>query len=202
MCGVHVWHVRVFRQAEMEALRTLVFDYASYIRRNPNTLLTKFLGCYCIHMYGKQIFFTVMTNMLFSSDRAVHDTYDLKGSTVHRSATKPKTGALAFCKHCKHNYRVGKRNERCPARLRHPHVARQTLKDNDLKFKIRLGPKRAAIIDQIRRDAEFLRDHGIMDYSLLLGVHRAKFRIQSGAGGVSCVARAAAAAAAAWQPVL
>ena len=144
--------VKTLTKGEMDVLHSIVLDYCSYIRSNPNTLLTKFLGAYSITMYGKDIYFTVMTNMLYSSDRTVHDVYDLKGSTVNRSASKPKAGTLAFCKHCNSNFRVGKKNEMCPARLRHRHVARQTLKDNDLKFKVRLGERREPIVDQIVQD--------------------------------------------------
>jgi len=32
-------------------LDTLVHEYCGYIRNNPDTLLTKFLGSYCITMY-------------------------------------------------------------------------------------------------------------------------------------------------------
>ena len=75
-----------------------------------------------------------------------------QGSTVNRSAKPPSAGSLAFCQYCKRNFRVGKRGARCPARLRHPHVARQTLKDNDLKFKLRLGLRTETVIQQIRQD--------------------------------------------------
>lgn len=38
--------------------------------------------------------------------------------------------------------------------------------------KIRLGPeKRKLFVEQIEKDAQFLADHNIMDYSLLLGIH-------------------------------
>lgn len=44
--------------------------------------------------------------------------------------------------------------------------------EGDLKTKIELRPgKNAKIISNIKRDSTFLMEHGIMDYSLLLGVH-------------------------------
>jgi hypothetical protein len=42
------------------------------------------------------------------------------------------------------------------------------MKDNDLKYKLRLHPVVArALLDQLREDSLFLRDLGVMDYSLL-----------------------------------
>lgn len=175
--------VKTLTRTELVVLRGMLHEYCAYIQNRPNSLLTKFLGCYSVRLYGKTLYFCVMTNMLFSGDRKAQDVYDLKGSRVNRSAGPPAKGSLAYCRHCSSNFRVGKRGERCPARLRHPHVAVQTLKDNDLKFKLRLGAKRRLILAQIEEDASFLRNHGIMDYSLLLGVCRAKFRVHGDSGG-------------------
>ena len=65
---------------------------------------------------------------------------------------------------------------KCPYVVGGHHEPKVTMKDNDLKFKLRL-PKDIGnkIIIQSRKDADFLRDIGIMDYSLLLGVNRAEF---------------------------
>ena len=49
-------------------------------------------------------------------------------------------------------------------------------KDNDLKYKIVVHPRRKfSVGHQLRMDSAFLARHGIMDYSLLLGVHRSQF---------------------------
>jgi hypothetical protein len=54
------------------------------------------------------------------------------------------------------------------------------LKDNDLKFKIRLPFDIAVnVIEQLRCDAEFLSSLGIMDYSLLLGVHNTEYEVHT-----------------------
>jgi len=45
------------------------------------------------------------------------------------------------------------------------------LKDNDLKKKFRVGSIFKDIIPQLHKDGDFLRDLGIMDYSLLVGIH-------------------------------
>lgn len=52
------------------------------------------------------------------------------------------------------------------------------LKDNDLNLKLRLDQTSAEMLaNQIADDVAFLQSQKIMDYSLLLGVHRAKYRL-------------------------
>lgn len=59
------------------------------------------------------------------------------------------------------------------------HEPNVILKDNDLKFKIRLPLDVAlTVVRQLRKDSEFLASMGIMDYSLLLGVHNTEYDVQ------------------------
>jgi hypothetical protein len=54
------------------------------------------------------------------------------------------------------------------------------MKDNDIKHKIRLTEMESLEVqDQLRKDAEFLESLGIMDYSLLVGVHIAEYEVNS-----------------------
>jgi len=46
------------------------------------------------------------------------------------------------------------------------------LKDLDLKKKLRYGDKKKAFINQLKSDVKFLEMNEIMDYSLLVGIHR------------------------------
>eukprot|EP00456_Euglypha_rotunda_P086257 TRINITY_DN87392_c0_g2_i1.p1 TRINITY_DN87392_c0_g2~~TRINITY_DN87392_c0_g2_i1.p1 ORF type:complete len:167 (-),score=19.70 TRINITY_DN87392_c0_g2_i1:10-510(-) len=51
------------------------------------------------------------------------------------------------------------------------------LKDNDFRKQVRLHPEVARqMIQQLAADSEFLRTQGIMDYSLLLGIHNCSDR--------------------------
>lgn len=55
-------------------------------------------------------------------------------------------------------------------------IFQKVFKDNDLKYKIVVRPKKKFCIgNQLRMDSAFLARHEVMDYSLLLGVHRSQF---------------------------
>ena len=85
----------------------------------------------------------VMANV-FSTDRPIHETYDLKGSTYGRSAEK----VLAYDQGA-------------------------TRKDLDLRRQFVLGKERKArLVAQVREDLKLLRKLNLMDYSLLCGVSR------------------------------
>ena len=57
---------------------------------------------------------------------------------------------------------------RCPYTVSGEHEPNVILKDNDIKYKIRL-PRHTTegLLQQIRADADFLLSIGVMDYSLL-----------------------------------
>jgi 1-phosphatidylinositol-4-phosphate 5-kinase len=86
-------------------------------------------------------------NNLFPPHRDIHETYDLKGSSVGREYPEEK------------------------ARTKKGAVMK------DINWvrrdrKIKLGPEKAALFaEQLRRDTEFLKRNRIMDYSLLIGIH-------------------------------
>ncbi|XLS78782.1 hypothetical protein HN51_063007 [Arachis hypogaea] len=81
---------------------------------------------------------------LFCSKYNTHRRYDLKGSSLGQTTDKPETEL----------------NETT------------ILKDLDLNFIFRLQPFRfEEFCSQIDRDCELLEQEGIMDYSLLVGIH-------------------------------
>ena len=84
------------------------------------------------------------------------ETYDLKGSWVGRSTATDKNG-------------------------RKRDMAGKTQKDNDLQEPLYLTREdEDALMAQIRADAGFLADHDIMDYSLLLGIHKGTSIVNEG----------------------
>ncbi|KAH8880321.1 SAICAR synthase-like protein [Thozetella sp. PMI_491] len=139
--------IKTIHHAEHKFLRKILKDYYQHVTDNPNTLLSQFYGLHRVKMpYGKKIHFVVMNN-LFPPHRDIHQTFDLKGSTVGRdyrqddSATNP----------------------------------RATLKDlNWLRRKrhLELGlQKKQMFLEQLHKDVRLLQRLQIMDYSLLVGIH-------------------------------
>lgn len=169
--------VKSMSDEESAFLRSIAAEYASYLLTNPDSLLTRFYGCHAIRLYGNTFNFVVMAN-LFSTDRVIHRRYDIKGSWVNRSAKHPSKGKRVTCRHCNAKYVFGSADaENCPVRVGR-HEPNMILKDNDLTAKVRLDPKVAEeLYEQLTKDANFLSRLGIMDYSLLLGVHNVEYMV-------------------------
>jgi 1-phosphatidylinositol-4-phosphate 5-kinase len=87
-------------------------------------------------------------NNLFPPHKDIHETYDLKGSTVGRLYPEDEAAR--------------KQNK----------VTLKDLNWINREKRLELGPeKRAFLTEQLKRDAEFLKKVYVMDYSLLVGVH-------------------------------
>jgi hypothetical protein len=138
---------------ESFALRSIMPQYVEYIRSNPNSLLVRFLGCHSLTLYGRTLHFVVMLNVFHGAQFS--ERFDLKGSWVNRHGDSRAMG------------RNSAKNPSSPL-----------YKDSDLHNKISLPKgKQKNLRNQITRDTEFLRDLGLMDYSLLIGVIRRRFEV-------------------------
>ncbi|EPE35996.1 SAICAR synthase-like protein [Glarea lozoyensis ATCC 20868] len=139
--------IKTIHHAEHKFLRKILKDYWKHIEDNPNTLLSQFYGLHRVKIpYGRKIHFVVMNN-LFPPHRDIHQTFDLKGSTIGRDFKEEDL-------------------EKNP---------RATLKDlNWLRREkhLEFGPeKRTLFFEQMERDVHLLQRLKIMDYSMLVGVH-------------------------------
>lgn len=139
--------IKTIHHAEHKLLRKILRDYYTHVERNPNTLISQFYGLHRVKIpYGRKIHFVVMNN-LFPPHRDIHQTFDLKGSTIGREFKEEDL-------------------EKNP---------RATLKDlNWLRRDMHLefGPrKKHLFIEQMKRDVALLQKLKIMDYSLLVGIH-------------------------------
>ncbi|TVU07496.1 hypothetical protein EJB05_40852 [Eragrostis curvula] len=134
--------IKTLRKSEVQVLLRMLPDYYHHVRTYENTLVTKFFGLHRVRPSSGQKFrFVVMGNM-FCTELRIHRRFDLKGSSLGRSTNKIEIDENT------------------------------TLKDLDLKYSFYLDPSwRETLLEQIEIDSRFLRNHGIMDYSLLLGVH-------------------------------
>lgn len=60
-------------------------------------------------------------------------------------------------------------------KLRDPSVAKKDLDALENKIKLKLSSKIASnIIDQLKKDSEFFQANSIIDYSMLIGIHKKK----------------------------
>lgn len=139
--------IKTIHHAEHKFLRKILKDYYQHVKDNPNTLLSQFYGLHRVKMpYGRKIHFVVMNN-LFPPHRDIHQTFDLKGSTIGRDYREDDL-------------------ETNP---------RATLKDlNWLRRKrhLELGiQKKRLFLAQLLKDVRLLQRLQIMDYSLLIGIH-------------------------------
>ncbi|KAI5794900.1 hypothetical protein FPQ18DRAFT_235526, partial [Pyronema domesticum] len=139
--------IKTIHHGEHRFLRHILRDYYQHIQENPDTLISQFYGLHRVKTpFGRKIHFVVMNN-LFPPHRDIHQTFDLKGSTIGREF---KEEGLA-------------------------ENPRATLKDINWinrDMHLSLGPaKKAWFIEQVQKDVKLLQKLEIMDYSLLLGIH-------------------------------
>ena len=157
-------------------------DYLAHLEATPESFLAKFVGLYEIKPGGsatsrrgragsltsRSTCVILMTNVLAQTGALdIHEVYDLKGSYVDRRTITQSTASTS------------------PATL-----FNKVRKDMDLRRLFHLGPARAAIIAQLRKDVQFLVSRKLMDYSMMIGVHNCN------EGGECCAHRCDAEAAA------
>ncbi|XP_012684400.1 phosphatidylinositol 4-phosphate 5-kinase type-1 alpha-like isoform X2 [Clupea harengus] len=139
--------IKTVQHKEAEFLQKLLPGYFLNLNQNKRTLLPKFYGLYCIQTGGKNIRLVVMNNLL---PRAIplHLKFDLKGSTYKRLAsTRERAKLVPTCKDL--DFR------------------------QDLPEGLLLEPEHYnALCKTIQRDCLLLQSFKIMDYSLLVGIHR------------------------------
>jgi len=139
--------IKTIRHSEHKFLLSILRRYLDFVKDNPHTLLSRFYGLHRVKLpRGRKIHFVIMNN-LFPPHKDIHETFDLKGSTVGREYPETKVAENPGA----------------------------VLKDlNWIKWgkRLELGPeKRALLSEQLRRDADFLKSVYVMDYSLLVGIH-------------------------------
>jgi 1-phosphatidylinositol-4-phosphate 5-kinase len=139
--------IKTIHHAEHKLLRRILRDYYNHVVENPHTLISQIYGLHRVKIpYGRKIHFLVMNN-LFPPHRDIHQTFDLKGSTVGRDF---KEDELA-------------NNPR--ATLKDLNWLRR---DYHLEFDHQI---KSLFVEQLHRDVALLQRLQIMDYSLLVGIH-------------------------------
>ncbi|XP_042434163.1 phosphatidylinositol 4-phosphate 5-kinase 1-like isoform X1 [Zingiber officinale] len=136
--------IKTVKKSEVKVLLRMLPSYYKHVSMYKNSLITKFYGVHCVKpIGGPKIRFVVMGN-LFCSEYHIHRRFDLKGSSYGRTSHKVEEEIDEVT----------------------------TLKDLDLNYVFQLHRSwYLDLLEQIKRDCEFLEAEGIMDYSLLLGIH-------------------------------
>ncbi|KAF7984668.1 hypothetical protein HWV62_12932 [Athelia sp. TMB] len=139
--------IKTIRHSEAKFLLSVLPDYHAHVKSNPHTLLSRFYGLHRVKLpHGRKIHFVIMNN-LFPPHRDIHETYDLKGSTVGREYPEEKAA-------------------------QNPRAVLKDLNWINRGRVLDFGPeKRALLTEQLRRDSELLKKINVMDYSLLVGIH-------------------------------
>eukprot|EP00928_Gymnodinium_smaydae_P023640 TRINITY_DN19433_c0_g1_i1.p1 TRINITY_DN19433_c0_g1~~TRINITY_DN19433_c0_g1_i1.p1 ORF type:complete len:806 (+),score=184.75 TRINITY_DN19433_c0_g1_i1:62-2479(+) len=145
--------MKTVTRKEHRLLKQILPAYYEHVKSHPQTLLVRFLGMHALEVreHGRmhtsrpkqKLYFVVMANV-FNAPVDIHRRYDLKGSWIGRSTTEPGNPGVAL-KDVDFTRR-GERLEIAP-------------------------PLRDALLAQVKADSNFLRDCGIIDYSLLVGIH-------------------------------
>ena len=139
--------IKTIHHSEHKFLRSILRKYYEHVKNNPHSLISRFYGLHRVKLpHGRKIHFVIMNN-LFPAHKDVHETYDLKGSTVGREYPEEKAAV-------------------------NPRAVLKDLNWINRGKTLELGPeKRALLTEQLRRDSELLKELGVMDYSLLVGIH-------------------------------
>ena len=156
--------LKTIDKKEYKTLKRILPRYYQHLIKYKNTFLPKFFGYYKlirkIKKKKKNFYFIIMMNV-FSTKKKIHLRFDLKGSKIGREIVKPKEK-----KGLTYDTVLGKYN--------------YALKDLDFDFfkkEIHIDSNvRNIIIDQLNIDSLLLRELNINDYSLLLGIHKKKFK--------------------------
>lgn len=134
--------IKTQTQEEKNFLRQILPDYYVHLRDNPHSFITHFYGMYRVKIPELgKSIHFVIMKSVFNTEKEIHKIWDLKGSTLGR---------------------YSKRGESV---------------HKDLDFvsegrKLYVGQKaKGGIMNQLKKDSDFLAKMRIMDYSLLLGVH-------------------------------
>jgi len=139
--------LKTISKDEFLFFREILKNYYTHLINNPHTLIIKFFGLHKIKFLKKKskkekVYFVIMSNV-FHTLKEIHIRYDLKGSTKGR---------------------ITKDDD--------PSVAKKDLNMIMNKEKIMLPPDLAdSFLDIIDKDSRFFEENGILDYSLLMGIH-------------------------------
>ena len=153
--------LKTISKKEYKFLKKMIADYFLYMRENPLSFLPRLFGCYTLKRKNKKkvtnIYFIVMANV-FATTNNIDIRFDLKGSRIGRTVIKDK-----------------KKETQLFQLFQNGDMALKDLDFDKFGEKVYVGDKRNIILQQFRKDIEFLYSINSNDYSLLLGIHNVKY---------------------------
>jgi hypothetical protein len=182
--------VKSISEAEAKALLKILPRYYDYMNEQSESFLSQIYGLYAIKLYqGFKMTFIVMSNLFPPAKKVpIHSRFDIKGSWVNRSNFLQKS--------TKELPNTGKNIESDQISLRQQDALRSHLEnirivsddyieeeedtgpsqlglDMDVLETFNIGEKNGEFVKkQLKEDSAFLASCGIMDYSLLIGIHK------------------------------
>lgn len=128
--------VKTTSKDDMDCLLLFLPEFVTYLNKNPNSLLVRYLGAHSVTLHQQKLYFVVMKNVFCQLQ--LSERYDLKGSWVNRH--------FQDVGNRKKLHRQDGKESKCPL-----------YRDNDLQHKINLQPSVAkAMHDQLKSDSSFL----------------------------------------------
>lgn len=159
---------------EQKYILDLLPAYTRHLEKNPESYISRYVGCHQLKLYGKVVRFTVMLSV-FDPKVGIHERFDLKGSWVGRIDKSGRKGTLCICRYCGGQFIVGMSKDCCPS---HPLPNRGHEQDScgkDLNWASRHLDIEANPAHQLNAqlvaDSNFLASIDSLDYSLLVGIH-------------------------------
>ncbi|XP_070690326.1 phosphatidylinositol 4-phosphate 5-kinase-like protein 1 [Pempheris klunzingeri] len=126
---------------EIRFLLSNLQGYMDHLEKNPHSLMVRFLGVHRIVIPNQTKKYFIVMQSVFYPDERINIRFDVKGCEVGRW-TNPDTGGKQIIK---------------------------VLKDNNFEGQcIALGQEKSWFVNQVKKDAAFLQELNVLDYSLLL----------------------------------
>lgn len=122
--------------------------------RETESIMTKIFGLYEVSINNTTYYYMVMENLFYGLNNENLTIFDLKGSETNRFVKKTKNGQTLLDT----NYKLERNNEPL------------ALYDKDFNF----------FINACKNDTNFLSDHNLIDYSLLLIIDEIKMNVRMG----------------------
>jgi hypothetical protein len=154
--------IKTLTDTECKFLRRILPYLVKHMIQYPDSLINRYYGLHRVKMphIRRRLHFVVMNN-IFHTPKEIHTKYDLKGATYKGRYTK----------HAKIEKKPSDSVRKDLNLLGFNDSLEEALPMLAQRFKLGVPGRRKKFLDQVKADAYFLAKMGIMDYSLLVGVH-------------------------------